>query len=128
MKNELHLQLHPKKQQIQPTSHGIPFVGYFIKPWGVTVRRNVVKTLKNKIYGWNKSEDVESMIPSINSYLGHLGKAKSGRLRHHLIGKHLSPEMKTKIVVIGNWRYLKVRKGVAKIKQGQGELFELSDL
>lgn len=112
LKNELHLRLHPKKQQIQPTSHGIPFVGYFIKPWGVTVRRNVVKTLKNKIYGWNKSKDIEAMIPSINSYFGHLGKAKSGRLRHHLIDKHLSPEMKTKIVVIGNWRYLKARKGV----------------
>lgn len=115
LKNELHLQLHPKKQQIQPTSHGIPFVGYFIKPWGVTVRRNVVKTLKNKIYGWNKSGDVESMIPSINSYLGHLGKARSGRLRHHLIDKHLSLEMKTKIVVIGNWRYLKARKGVVAV-------------
>lgn len=115
---KLHLTLHPKKQQIQPTSHGIPFVGYFIKPWGVTVRRNVVKTLKNKIYGWNKSKDIEAMIPSINSYLGHLGKAESGRLRHHLISKHLSLEMKTKIVVVGNWRYLKPRKGLQKIKLG----------
>ena len=126
--DELHIQLHPKKQQIQPTSHGIPFVGYFIKPWGFTVRRNVVKTLKNKIYGWNRSGDIETMIPSINSYLGHLGKAKSGRLRHHLIDKHLSPEMKTKIVVVGNWRYLKARKGVVNTKKGQGELFELINL
>lgn len=110
LKEELKLTLHPKKTQIQKTAHGIPFVGYYIKPWGVTVRRNVVKTLKNKIYGWNKNKDVDSMIPSINSYLGHLGKAKSGRLRHHLIDRHLSSEMKTKIVVIGNWRYLKARK------------------
>ncbi|KKU02029.1 MAG: Retron-type reverse transcriptase [Microgenomates group bacterium GW2011_GWF2_45_18] len=119
LKNELHLHLHPKKQQIQPTSHGIPFVGYFIKPWGVTVRRNVVKTLKNKIYGWNNSGDVESMIPSINSYFGHLCKAKSSRLRHHLICKHLSLEMKTRIVVVGNWRYLKVRKEMVKTKQNE---------
>lgn len=125
--NELHLNLHPKKQQIQPTSHGIPFVGYFIKPWGVTVRRNVVKTLKNKMYGWSKSGDIEAMIPSINSYLGHLGKAKSGRLRHHLIDKHLSPEMKTKIVVIGNWRYLRARKGATTTKPGQIALLELPD-
>ena len=127
LRTELHLKLHPKKQQIQPTSHGIPFVGYFIKPWGMTVRRNVVKTLKNKIYGWNKSGDIETMIPSINSYLGHLGKAKSCRLRHHLIKKHLSPEMKTKIVVVGNWRYLKARKGVTTIKPGQIPLFDLPD-
>ena len=109
LSTQLHLTLHPKKQQIQPTRHGIPFVGYFIKPWGVTVRRNVIKTLKNKIHNWNKSQDIKSMIPSINSYFGHLIKAKSSKLRRHLISKHLSPEMKTKIVVIGNWRYLKER-------------------
>lgn len=113
LKEELSLTLHPKKTQIQKTAHGIPFVGYYIKPWVVTVRRNVVKTLKNKIYYWNKHRNIEEMLPSINSYFGHLGKAKSGRLRHHLISKHLSPEMKTKIVVIGNWRYLKARKGIA---------------
>ena len=117
LSDELHIKLHPKKQQIQATSHGIPFVGYFIKPWGVTVRRNVVKTLKNKIYHWNKTEDVESMIPSINSYYGHLGKAKSDRLRYHLITKHLSPTMKTKIVVIGNWRYFKARKKMVETKE-----------
>jgi len=130
--NKLHIKLHPKKQQIQSTSHGIPFVGYFIKPWGVTVRRNVVKTLKNKIYGWNMSKDIEAMIPSINSYLGHLGKAKSGRLRHHLISNHLSPEMKTKIVVIGNWRYLKARKELVIELPPQSpkqiSLFDASDL
>lgn len=125
LKNELHLQLHPKKQQIQPTGHGIPFVGYFIKPWGVTVRRNVVKTLKNKIYGWNTSRDIDCMIPSLNSYLGHLGKAKSNRLRHHLISKHLSPEMKTKIVVIGNWRYLKARKEAVIATPRQPKLISL---
>lgn len=109
LKEKLQLTLHPKKIQIQKTMHGIPFVGYYIKPWGVTVRRNVVKTLKNKIYYWNNNQTVEEMIPSINSYFGHLGKAKSNRLRHHLISHHLSTEMKTKIVVVGNWCYLKQR-------------------
>jgi len=112
LEEKLHLKLHPKKRQIQPTSHGIPFVGYYIKPWGVTVRRNVVKTLKNKIYHWNKTKNIDEMIPSINSYLGHLSKAKSSRLRKHLITKHLSLEMKTKIVVVGNFEYLKKRNKI----------------
>lgn len=132
LKEELSLTLHPKKTQIQKTAHGIPFVGYYIKPWVVTVRRNVVKTLKNKIYYWNKHRNIEEMLPSINSYFGHLGKAKSGRLRHHLISKHLSPEMKTKIVVIGNWRYLKARKGIAISPPPQPprqiSLFDILDL
>lgn len=109
LKEELSLTLHPKKTQIQRTAHGIPFVGYYIKPWVVTVRRNVVKTLKNKIYHWNKKQNAEEMLPSINSYFGHLGKAKSSRLRHHLIRDHLCNELKTRIIVVGNWRYLKQR-------------------
>ncbi len=107
---ELHITLHPLKQQIQATRHGIPFVGYYIKPWGVTVRRNVVKTLKSKIYRWNKGTTIEEIIPSINSYLGHLGKAKSSRLRKHLISQHLSNDLKRQIIVVGNWRYLKAKK------------------
>lgn len=107
LENKLHVRLHPRKSQIQPTSHGIPFVGYFIKPWGITVRRNVVKTLKNKIYYWNKYPDIDKMIPSINSYFGHLGKAKSANLRKHLVTKHLSSEIKTKIKIVGDYRYLK---------------------
>lgn len=105
--NELHVKLHPRKSQIQPTCHGIPFVGYFIKPWGVTVRRNVVKKLKNKIYFWNKYSDIDKMIPSINSYFGHLGKAKSFNLRKHLIAKHLSSNIKTKIRIVEDYRHLK---------------------
>ena len=110
LNDELHLVLHPKKFQIQPTSHGIPFVGYFVKPSGVTIRRNVVKTLKKKFYGWNKSKNLVEMLPSINSYYGHLGKARSARLRKHLIDKHLCLELKRKIIVVGNWRYFKIRK------------------
>lgn len=106
---ELHLTLHPRKAQIQPTSHGIPFVGYFIKPWGITVRRNVVKTIKRKMYRWNIHSNPVQVIASLNSYYGHFGKAKTARLRKHLIDEHMNTELKTKIVVIGNWRYLKLR-------------------
>jgi hypothetical protein len=106
---KLHLTLHPRKAQIQPTRHGIPFVGYFIKPWGITVRRNVVKTLKRKMYRWNIHYNTQAVVSSLNSYYGHFGKAKTARLRRHLIEAHMSPELKTKIVVIGNWQYIKLR-------------------
>ena len=108
--NTLHVTLHPRKAQIQPASHGIPFVGYFIKPWGITVRRNVVKTVKKRLYAWNKRGDFDQMIASLNSYYGHFGKARSFRLRKHLIERHMSPEMKTKIVVMGSWKYIRPRQ------------------
>jgi len=107
---KLGLTIHPKKQQIQPCRHGIPFVGYFIKPWGITVRRNVVKTMKNKIYEFNYKKNIEHAVQSLNSYLGHLGKAKTARLRAHLIKKHLSLEMKTKVIIVGNFHHLKLPK------------------
>jgi hypothetical protein len=65
---------------------------------------------KNKIYRFNQENNPKKMIQSLNSYFGHFGKAKSAHLRKHLIEKHLSPELKSKIVVVGNWRYLKLRK------------------
>lgn len=108
--DKLRLTFHPRKQQIQPTRHGIPFVGYFIKPWGVTVRRNVVKQLKKKIYYYNQSPNVEEMVHSLNSYYGHLGKARSQNLRKHLIKEHLSLAMKQEIIVHGNWHHITARK------------------
>jgi len=110
VQEQLRLTLHPRKQQIQPTRHGIPFVGYFIKPWGITVRRNVVKQLKKKIHYYNSHPNVEEMAHSLNSYYGHLGKARSQNLRKHLIKEHLSLALKQEIVVHGNWHHLKVRK------------------
>ena len=107
LQSRLHLTLHPKKQQIQPTAHGLPFVGYFIKPWGVTVRRNVVKSLKNKIYQFNQQSATPKTLASLNSYFGHLGKAKTYRLRRHLILAHLSGEFKSKVKVVKDFHHLR---------------------
>ncbi len=106
----LNLKLHPRKQQIQPTRHGVPFVGYFIKPWGTTVRRNVVKMAKNKIYWFNKFGDVPKTMESLNSYFGHFGKAKTCHLRKHLIKSHLSLELKSKMIIVGNYHHLRIQK------------------
>ena len=119
LKNNLSLTLHPKKQQIQPCAHGIPFVGYFIKPWGLTVRRNVVKTMKRKIYEFNKKQDVEHAVQSLNSYLGHLGKAKTNRLRKHLIKEHLSLDIKKKVIIVGNFHHLKLPKKYGENPPGE---------
>ncbi|MFH1895990.1 MAG: RNA-directed DNA polymerase [bacterium] len=97
----LNLKMHPKKQQIQPTRHGIPFVGYFIKPWVVYPRRNTVKKVKSQLF-----LAVEGRIPvtgkkelvhlqqSLNSYYGHFRHASSYNLRKHLYLKHFDPQLK----------------------------------
>jgi len=49
LSEQLQLQLHQKKQYIQPVKHGIDFLGYYIKPTHILLRRRVVKQLKRKI-------------------------------------------------------------------------------
>lgn len=113
----LKLTMHPKKQQIQLTRHGVPFVGYFIKPLGITVRRNVVKMAKNKIYQFNREGDVKKTVRSLNSYYGHFSKAKTARLRRHLFEEHLNPNTKSKITVIGNFHHIRIQKTKNSKKQ-----------
>ena len=123
LSKRLKLTLHPYKQTIQPTKHGIPFVGYFIKPDVVYCRRNVVKTLKNRIYRLNKNFAEHSTLPlfikdfldaaqaSLNSYYGHLSKAQTFRLRKHLFENHLSPELKYYLKIANkNCSHIKKRK------------------
>jgi hypothetical protein len=104
--------LHPKKQQIQPVSHGIPFVGYFIKPTGVTVRRNVVKIVKNKLHQYchHPSGNISALTSTLNSYYGHFRQARSYNLRQHLFKKHLSPNVQSKLWIVGQWQYFKPAK------------------
>lgn len=104
LKTELKLTLHPKKQQIQTTWHGIPFVGYFIKPGGAQVRRNVVKTLKNKLFYAQKLKNLPQIITSLNSYYGHFIHANSYRLRKHLFKQHLSQEFHQYLWVKGHYQ------------------------
>lgn len=120
LQNTLAMTLHPKKQQIQPTSHGIPFVGYFIKPTGVTVRSNVVKAVKNKLYDFSKSTNScpEELIVSLNSYYGHFRQARSFRLRRHLFQKHLPKKLWPKFWIVGQYKYFR-KVGECNQKQHQ---------
>jgi RNA-directed DNA polymerase len=114
----LKLTLHPKKQQIQPTKHGIPFVGYFIRHTGIQVRRNVVKAVKNKLYTYKKLPDPDAMITSLNSYYGHFRIARSYNLRKHLFFEHIDPKLRPHIWIIGNWQYFRLTKS-RKLKNKQ---------
>lgn len=109
LQDTLAMTLHPKKQQIQLTSHGIPFVGYFIRPTGVTVRRNVVKAVKNKLYNFSKLKKPNSqdLIVSLNSYYGHFRQARSSRLRRHLFQKHLPKRFWPQFWIVGQYKYFR---------------------
>lgn len=101
---KLKMTLHPKKQQIQACHRGLSFVGYFIKPGGIMVRRNVVKNAKNKLWHLQKDLDSTKICQTLNSYAGHFRQANSYRLRAHLYEHHLSEENKAQIVPRNSYR------------------------
>ena len=101
LKIELALELNPTKTKIRNLDCGLDFLGYFIKPTFLTVRRSVVKRLKAKLYGFDqilktldsanqetKKEMLDKMLATINSYYGHFCHADSYHLRRSLYEDH----------------------------------------
>ena len=76
LRNRLRLRLHPKKQKISQIKNGIDFVGYFVKPDYVLVRRRVVgeyryrlaKHLQKPSKNWQQTQ---------SSYFAHFQWANS---------------------------------------------------
>jgi len=81
--NKLKLTLHPKKQKIGLIQTGIDFVGYFIKPDYVLVRRRVVGEMKFRMEKL-KDRPKEEQKACLDSYLAHLRWANSFGLRQKL--------------------------------------------
>lgn len=93
---KLDLRLNPKKEVLANIKVGIDWVGYFIKPECVLVRKRVVKNFKNKLFLINSfliknqlnPQAVLKNLPNIigvcNSYYGHFKHADSFKLRREL--------------------------------------------
>jgi retron-type reverse transcriptase len=77
----LSLQLHPRRQKLQPISNGIDFLGYIIRPRYILVRRRVINNMKAKIRELRNYP--EKLKNSVASYMGHFKWANS----HNLINK-----------------------------------------
>jgi RNA-directed DNA polymerase len=81
--DNLNLKICISKTVLQKTSHGIDFLGYYIKPTHTLVRKKVVKRFRSKFFevldndGFIEIKD----IPMINSYKGHFGHAYSFGLK-----------------------------------------------
>jgi len=55
LKINLKLKLHPKKQILKPTTKGIDFCGYIVKPDYTLIRRRTVKKPKTKLWHFNQN-------------------------------------------------------------------------
>jgi RNA-directed DNA polymerase len=82
----LHLQLHPKRQRLQPVLNGIDFLGYIIRPGYILVRNRVVNNLKTKLRNFKGT--LEAQRNMVASYLGHLKYANSFNLTKKILSEH----------------------------------------
>ncbi len=93
LQEKLSLRLHPRKQIIRSIESGVDFLGYFVKPHYVLVRRRVVATLKRKLKEYQGALaqgdiDWDFVLSSINAYYAHFMHADSYNLRLHLWKRH----------------------------------------
>lgn len=84
LQEKLLLQLHPKRQKLQPISNGIDFLGYIIRPGYILVRNRVVNNLKTKLR--NFKGGVEARRDMIASYRGHFLHANAHLLTQKFLG------------------------------------------
>jgi hypothetical protein len=86
----LRLKLHPKKQILQRTKNGINFVGFIFKPDYILIRQRVVRSLKERLWGFNQSkneiekEEMSKILSMVNSYYGQFRHGKTFCLRSKL--------------------------------------------
>ncbi len=93
LQTKLDLKLAQKKIKFQQINKGVDFLGYYIKPDYVLVRRKIVSRFKIKIKELNTS-NLKQSLSVINSYLGHFRHANSFKLRKSIYWKYFSKYFK----------------------------------
>jgi len=77
--SEIRLHIHPNKNQISKTDHGINFLGFRFKDNQIRLQNRNLVRFKHKLHGFASREiSIEEIILSFN---GHLGYFNSGHCR-----------------------------------------------
>ncbi|MFH1462681.1 MAG: RNA-directed DNA polymerase [bacterium] len=93
LKRSLNLELNLQKTKIRSARQGIDFLGYFLKPEYVLIRKKVVSRMKDKLHKLNnnpgKIPELKKVLATINSYYGHFKHAFSFNLKKDIYENHL---------------------------------------
>lgn len=69
LKEELHLELHPRKIYLQHYAKGVAFLGVYIKPYRICIGKHTRQKFKGLLRA-GLSDDPQQIRASLNSYLG----------------------------------------------------------
>lgn len=91
---KLRLRMHPKKRYFQPASHGVEFVGAWIKPHRTYISNRTVSRFMEKMYGFNifilkkrtlNIMDISRIRSVVNSYLGFMICHSAYKIRRKIL-------------------------------------------
>jgi hypothetical protein len=95
LRDELDLELHPKKIYLQHFEKGVGFLGSYIKPWrtyiGTKTKQNFYTTAKmwnetvEKNGGFHDEKEADAFVAGVNSYLGMMKQYDTRRLREKMV-------------------------------------------
>ena len=115
LKEQLLLELHPKKIYIQHYSKGVLFVGAFILPGRIYISNRVVGNIYDAVSKYNKiakegfcEAHIETFVATMNSYYGLMRHFNTYNLRRK-IGKLIAPEWWQYIYVEGHWEVFVIK-------------------
>lgn len=102
LNENLHLTLHPKKIYLQKASHGVEFLGAFIKPSHTVIGRRTKGNFVKKLQLYEKmaeehkptKEEKKAILSSVNSYLGIMRHYKSKNFRVRQILRYFKKRLK----------------------------------
>lgn len=114
---EMDLTMHKNKRYFQPTSHGILFVGTYIKNGRLYLSNRTIGRFQDKVAGIAKylqqpnikitSIDLEGILGTLNSYLGFCKGKQTYRLRKRIMRKlKFMPEF---------MQYFRINKEITKV-------------
>jgi hypothetical protein len=114
LREKLLMELNLDKTKNQSINKGIDFLGYFVKPNHILIRRKVVIRLKNKLRIINSlnfydTDTIKKIIAIINSYYGHFRHAYTFNLRKGIYEKYLD-KLGCSFVPALNYSFLKMKK------------------
>lgn len=93
LKNELGLTLHPRKIYLQPYTHGVPFLGAFVKPNRIYVVPRTIGSFHKKVNLMKniceedglKLNEIKDIRAILNSYCGYFQHFKAYKIIHQSV-------------------------------------------
>lgn len=117
LKDKLGLTMHKEKRYLQPVSHGVLFVGTYIKPGRLYLSDRTIRRMKKRFQDIDRLMKKEDMSPAdcryaecvMNSYLGFCRRRRTYRKRRKAIDK-MGMGFWEKMYIVGPYEIVKLKK------------------